>query len=87
MTEPTTDTPQRKKHRGRRIDTDGDTWMPRFEFAEELVITDRTAQELNLPTTYIGNVAYVPRNGSLKIITAKAQRRNQPRQRRGRARR
>jgi hypothetical protein len=87
MTEPISDTPQRKNHRDRRIDIAGDTLMPRFVFAEELGISDKSAQKLDLPTTYLSNVAFVPKNACLKIVADTLKRRNEPPQRARRARR
>jgi hypothetical protein len=57
----------------------GDVLVPRREFAQELGITDKTAQRKDLPTTYIGNVAYVPREESRRIIAETVRRRNEPR--------
>jgi hypothetical protein len=63
----------------------GDTLEPRREFARDtLGVCDKTAQRMNLPTTYIANVAYVARNASLKIIAERIQRRGQQPQRRRR---
>jgi hypothetical protein len=55
-----------------------DVLLPRCDFAAEIGITDRTAQRLNLPTTYVGGMAHVPRAASLEIIAAGIRRRNQP---------
>jgi hypothetical protein len=58
---------------------DGRTLEQRAHFAENtLGVTDKTAQRMNLPTTYMGNVAYVDRNGSLEIVAARIKHRNQP---------
>jgi hypothetical protein len=64
----------------------GDVLEPRREFARDtLGVSDKTAQRMNLPTTYVGNLAYVARNASLKIIAERIQRRNsQPQRRRAR---
>jgi hypothetical protein len=56
----------------------GDVLTPRNKFAESIGLADDTVRKLNLPTTYIGNVAYVPRDASLKEIAARAKRRNEP---------
>jgi hypothetical protein len=56
-----------------------DDLVPRCDFASEIGVSDKTAQRLNLPTTYVGNVAYVLRQASLQIIGAKVERRNQSR--------
>jgi hypothetical protein len=61
---------------------DGEILTPRVKFAESVGLADRTAQRLNLPTTYVGNVAYVARNASLKQIGARVKRRNEPARRR-----
>jgi hypothetical protein len=61
----------------------GDTLVPRADFARnEIGTSEKTAQRLNLPTTYIGGVAYVLRNASLQILAATVRRRNQPSKRR-----
>jgi hypothetical protein len=57
---------------------DGDTLVPRLDFAGELRLTDRTVRRMNLPTTLVGGKAYVKRNASLKIIADKLRRPNQP---------
>ena len=73
-----------RKRRGRkgghRIPLpNGDYLEPRVEFAEsKLKVSDRTARRLNLPTTYIGNVAYVAHNASLEIVASSVRCRNQP---------
>jgi hypothetical protein len=73
-----------KKRRGpqarRRIDLpSGDYLEPRAEFAERgLGVTDRTAKRMNLPTTYVGGVAYVPHNASLEVVARRVSRRNEP---------
>jgi hypothetical protein len=56
----------------------GDHLEPRAELAGELGISDRTAARMNLPTTYIGNVAYVAHGASMAIIAARVRRPNQP---------
>jgi hypothetical protein len=56
-----------------------DDLVPRRDFASEIGVSDKTAQRLNLPTTYVGNVAYVLRQASLQIIRDKVERPNQPR--------
>jgi hypothetical protein len=40
---------------------------------------------MNLPTTYVGGVAFVARDASLKIVAGLVQRRNQPAKRRARS--
>ena len=62
---------------------DGDVLERRRDFAKiTLDVCDRTAARMNLPTTYIGNVAYVARNKSLRIIADRVRQKQQ--QRRGR---
>jgi hypothetical protein len=64
---------------------DGDILEPRREFARlRLGVSDKTVQRMNLPTTYIGNVAYVARYASLRVLSERLRRRNQPQRRRGR---
>lgn len=61
------------------VDLGTDIAEPRIKFATNtLHVSDKTVARMNLPTVYIGNVAHVLRNESLKIIAARAQRRNQP---------
>jgi len=55
-----------------------DELEPRRQWAERIGITDRTARKLNLRTTYIGGVAYVPRNASTQQLAENARRRNEP---------
>jgi hypothetical protein len=57
----------------------GDVLEPRREFARDrLGVSDKTAQRMNLPTTYVGNVAYVARNASLKIVAEGVRQRKNP---------
>ena len=50
---------------------DGEVLEPRESFAiETLGVVERTVIRMKLPTTYIGNVAYVHRNKSLRMIAA-----------------
>jgi hypothetical protein len=66
-----------------RILIGGDTWKPRGEFAiEDLGVSPRTAQRMNLRTTFVGGVAYVPVEESLRDVAARARRRNEPARRR-----
>jgi len=58
---------------------DGRVLVPRAAFAQEIGTSERTVTRLNPPTTYVGNVAYVERIGSLQLIAAGVRRRNQPR--------
>lgn len=42
------------------IELADDVLMPRREFAEDVLhVSDKTAMRMNLPTTYIGNVAHI----------------------------
>ena len=61
----------------------GDTAIPRLDFAHNVIGScERSVTRMNLPTIYIGGVAYVMRQASLQIISGKATRRNQPTKRR-----
>jgi hypothetical protein len=61
---------------------DGDTLQPRAQFAAEIRISERTVTRMNLPTTYVGSVAYIKRKASLQIIANGVKRRNEPARRR-----
>jgi hypothetical protein len=55
----------------------GEVLMPRANFARDVIgVCERTAARMNLPTTYVGNVAYVARDASLKIVAERVERRN-----------
>jgi hypothetical protein len=56
----------------------GDVLEPRRQLAASIGVTDRTARKLNLKTTYIGGVAYVPRNASLQQLAEDARHRSEP---------
>jgi hypothetical protein len=73
--------PDQRANRRQRlpIDVGDDVLEPRADFAKKLQVSDRTAARMNLPTTYIGNVAYIARNASLKIVAARVRRANPPR--------
>ena len=60
----------------------GEVLEPRANFAAEMGVCDKTAARMDLPTTYVGGVAYVARTASLKIVAERVRRRNQPRRRR-----
>ena len=66
---------------------DGEVLIPRPSFATEIGVSVKTATRMNLPTVYIGNVAFVAKNASLKILAGRLKRRNQPPVRRYAARR
>jgi hypothetical protein len=82
MTDETTITPRRtrirREDRQPIVLPDGKTLEPRVRFAERVGISDYAARDMNLPTTYIGGVAYVPVEQSLEIIAGRAKRRNEP---------
>jgi hypothetical protein len=60
-----------------------DVLMPRREFAEDILgVTDKTAARMNLPTTYVGNVAHVLKNASLRVVESRVRRPNQRQPRR-----
>jgi hypothetical protein len=56
----------------------GDVLVPRADFVGKLGVCERTAKRWDLPTTYIGGVAFVQRDASLRIIASTVHRRNQP---------
>jgi hypothetical protein len=56
---------------------DGDWLEPREDFAAYLRITTRTVQRMDLPTTYIGNKAYVQHNKAMQIVADGVRRPNQ----------
>ena len=60
------------------LQIDGNTWKPREAFATDLGVSEKTAQRLNLKTMYVGGVAYVPVEESLREIASRARRRNEP---------
>lgn len=65
------------------IEVPGDVLVRRSEFAEAtLRVCNRTAARMNLPTVYIGGIAYVARNASLKMLADRVSRHSQQRQRR-----
>jgi hypothetical protein len=77
---------KRQPRQGRRIKLGDDEAQLRHEFAEEdLGVCDRTAARMNLPTVYIGGLAYILRYASLKQIAATARRRHEPQSRRARS--
>jgi hypothetical protein len=64
----------------------GDVLVPRRTFAAEIGIADRTAQRMDLPTTYVGNVAYVAKNAALRAMAERVRHRHEPPMTRRRAR-
>src|SRR5262245_22971909 len=84
MSEKSPTTAQRRP--GVHVELADDVLVPRREFAEDILgVTDKTAARMNLPTTYIGNVAHVLKNESLRAVAARVRRPNQRRARRGAA--
>lgn len=68
-----------------QIKIPGDTLVPRENFAHDVIgVCERTAARMNLPTTYVGGIAFVARDASLKIVADQLQRKNQPPKRRAR---
>ena len=57
---------------------DGRVLDPRVKFADDVGLSEKTVTRMNVPTTYIGGVAYVDRGASLKQIGAGVKRRNEP---------
>jgi hypothetical protein len=86
MSEVTTTTVSRYRPKPRlHIKAEGDDWGPRSDFAKKVLgVTDRTAARMNLRTTYIAGIAYVPFEESLREVVARAHRRNEPAKRRQR---
>ena len=70
--------PSRRRKRPHIQLANGDFLEPRFEWAEGVGISDKTAGRMNLPTTYIGNVAYVLHNASTQILADRVSCRNEP---------
>jgi hypothetical protein len=57
----------------------GDVLVPRKEFAnKKMKVSDRTAARKDYLTIYVGNVAYIPLNASLRELADGAKRRHQP---------
>ena len=57
----------------------GETLKPRKDFAhDDLGVCERTVVRMNLPTVYVGGIAHIARNASLKIVADLVRRRNQP---------
>jgi hypothetical protein len=54
---------------------EGDILVPRREFARDLSISERTTARMRLPTTYLGNTAFIARNAGMKIVTETLRRR------------
>jgi hypothetical protein len=55
----------------------GDTLVPREAFAHDVIgVCERTAARMNLPTTYVGGIAFVAHDASLKIVANLVKRRN-----------
>lgn len=72
-------TPRRTRHTRPDIRLpDGRTLTPRANLAAEAGICDATLRRINPPTTYLGCVAYVDRDGTLQLIGDTVSRPNQP---------
>ena len=72
-------TKRRGRQPRRRIDLPNGDWLePRAEFADGLGTTERAVRRMNVPTTYIANVAYVPHNASMQVIADRVSRRYEP---------
>jgi hypothetical protein len=87
MSDITTETVTSRKRRGPqpkvRIDLPGgDYLMPRVDFAASIGVTDKTVSRMNLPTTYIGNVAYIRHNEGLQALAARVRCRHEPQKKR-----
>jgi hypothetical protein len=66
-----------------QIEIPGDVLIPRKDFARDVIgVCERTATRMNLETVYVGGVAFVARNASLKIVADLVKRPNQPPKRR-----
>lgn len=64
----------------------GDVLVPRADFAaNEIGCCERSVKRINLPTTFVGGVAYVAKRASLEILAATVRRRNEAPKRRRRA--
>ena len=68
-----TDALYRRQHR--HVPLEGDILVPRREFAHDLSVSERTTARWRLPTTYLGNTAYIARNAGMKIVTETLRRR------------
>ena len=80
MTYPaTTQLPRQTRHTRASISLpDGEILIPRAQFAADVLkVSDKTAARMNLPTTYIGGVAYVKRDASLKSVAGRVKQRNE----------
>jgi hypothetical protein len=67
-----------RRSRQRHIELADDELIPRREFAEDtLGVTDKTASRMNLPTTSVGNIAYVLKKASLQVVESRVRRPNQ----------
>ena len=71
--------PRPARHTRRDIHLpDGRILTPRANLAAEAGICDATLRRMNPPTTYLGCVAYVDRDGTLQLIGDTVSRPNQP---------
>ena len=85
MTDLTIETPSpprpRKKRREDRPSItlpNGKVLDPRIKFADSVGLSEKSVVRLNVPTTYIGAVAYVDRDEGLRQLAATLKRRNEP---------
>jgi hypothetical protein len=62
----------------------GEVLTPRIKFAQSIGLSDDTVRKMNLPTIYLGSVAFIARDASLKEIASRAKRRHEPPKRRRR---
>jgi hypothetical protein len=83
MSDPIT-TVATKRDRPARIDLpNGKKWLERRSSwaHEKFGVDDKTARRWDLPTLYVGNVAYIEEPTSSEIVAARVKRKNQPRSR------
>jgi hypothetical protein len=79
MSELTPNTASRYRPKPRlHITIEGEEWEPRSDFATRIGVVDRTVARMNLRTTFIGGLAYVPVMESLRDVAARAHRRHEP---------
>jgi hypothetical protein len=63
---------------------DGETLRARVNYARDLGMSERALRRLNLPTTYLANVAYIATKAAGKRLAAGVKCRNEPPARRRR---
>jgi hypothetical protein len=81
MTDQNPETPRVARGRPRRLHPrhrihlpSGDFLQARSELAAELGVNPRSLVRLNLPTTFVGGVAYHPHDECLDVIAARIRR-------------